>query len=123
MEANNAEYMQLSHAIETWVPKYNLGHGLRELLLWDIRSFVPKLSRPDAQIQVQLQKALEELKELAISRGSLVLDSVVQRRDRLDPRFVLGRGHGVGECELGGREQKAQGQGQEGHGQKGAKIR
>lgn len=36
--------------------------------------------------------SLTELKELARTSGVEVFDSVVQRRDRVDPRFVLGRG-------------------------------
>jgi GTP-binding protein HflX len=36
--------------------------------------------------------SLEELKELAGSCGVVVLDSIVQRRKKLDPRFLLGKG-------------------------------
>src|SRR5262249_1827654 len=38
------------------------------------------------------QESLEELKELARSSGVVVLDSVVQRRQKLDPRSLIGRG-------------------------------
>jgi GTP-binding protein HflX len=38
------------------------------------------------------QESLEELRELARSAGVVVLDSIIQRRQRLDPRFLLGRG-------------------------------
>jgi GTP-binding protein HflX len=38
------------------------------------------------------QESLEELRELARSSGVVVLDSVVQRRQKLDPRSLLGRG-------------------------------
>jgi GTP-binding protein HflX len=38
------------------------------------------------------QESLEELRELARSSGVVVLDSIVQRRPRLDPRSLVGRG-------------------------------
>jgi GTPase len=38
------------------------------------------------------KESLEELRELARSSGVVVLDSVVQRRQKLDPRSLLGRG-------------------------------
>jgi GTP-binding protein HflX len=38
------------------------------------------------------QESLEELRELARSSGVVVLDSIVQRRQKLDPRSLVGRG-------------------------------
>lgn len=38
------------------------------------------------------QESLEELKELARSSGLVVLDSVIQRRPKLDPRSLVGKG-------------------------------
>ena len=38
------------------------------------------------------QESLDELKELARSSGVVVLDSVVQRRPKLDPRSLIGKG-------------------------------
>ncbi|HMG33594.1 MAG TPA: GTPase HflX [Blastocatellia bacterium] len=38
------------------------------------------------------QESLEELRELARSAGVVVLDSIVQRRAKLDPRSLVGRG-------------------------------
>jgi len=38
------------------------------------------------------QESLDELRELARSSGVVVLDSIVQRRQKLDPRSLLGRG-------------------------------
>jgi GTP-binding protein HflX len=38
------------------------------------------------------QESLEELRELARSAGVVVLDSIVQRRQKLDPRSLIGRG-------------------------------
>lgn len=38
------------------------------------------------------QESLEELRELARSSGVVVLDSIVQRRPKLDPRSLVGRG-------------------------------
>ena len=38
------------------------------------------------------QESLDELKELARSSGVVVLDSVVQRRQKLDPRSLIGKG-------------------------------
>jgi GTP-binding protein HflX len=38
------------------------------------------------------QESLAELRELARSSGAVVLDSIVQRRAKLDPRSLLGRG-------------------------------
>lgn len=38
------------------------------------------------------QESLEELRELARSSGVVVLDSFVQRRQKLDPRSLVGRG-------------------------------
>jgi GTP-binding protein HflX len=40
----------------------------------------------------QAQESLEELKELARSSGVVVLDSVIQRRPKLDPRTLIGKG-------------------------------
>ena len=37
-------------------------------------------------------KALDELKELAASCGVSVFDAVMQVREKLDPRYVMGRG-------------------------------
>lgn len=41
---------------------------------------------------VEAQESMEELKELARSGGVTVLDTVIQRRHELDPRYLLGRG-------------------------------
>ena len=38
------------------------------------------------------QESLDELRELARSAGVVVLDSIVQRRQKLDPRSLVGRG-------------------------------
>ena len=38
------------------------------------------------------QESVDELRELAHSAGVVVLDSVVQRRQKLDPRSLVGRG-------------------------------
>jgi GTP-binding protein HflX len=38
------------------------------------------------------EESLEELRELARSAGVVVLDSIVQRRPKLDPRSLVGRG-------------------------------
>jgi GTP-binding protein HflX len=38
------------------------------------------------------QDTLDELAELAASAGVEVLDQVLQRRDRINPRFIMGRG-------------------------------
>jgi GTP-binding protein HflX len=38
------------------------------------------------------QESMEELRELARSAGVVVLDSIVQRRARLDPRSLIGKG-------------------------------
>ncbi len=38
------------------------------------------------------QESMDELRELARSAGVVVLDSIVQRRQKLDPRSVVGRG-------------------------------
>lgn len=40
----------------------------------------------------EAEESMEELKELATSAGVVVLDSVIQRRNAIDPRTVLGRG-------------------------------
>jgi GTPase len=40
----------------------------------------------------EAQESLEELKELARSSDVVVLDSVIQRRQKLDPRSLIGRG-------------------------------
>src|SRR5436305_651224 len=40
----------------------------------------------------EAEESMEELKELATSAGVVVLDSVIQRRQAIDPRTVLGRG-------------------------------
>ena len=39
-----------------------------------------------------VQESLEELRELARSAGVVVLDSIIQRRQKLDPRSLVGRG-------------------------------
>jgi GTP-binding protein HflX len=36
--------------------------------------------------------SMDELRELAVSCGVVVLDTVIQRRKQLDPRFLLGKG-------------------------------
>ncbi len=41
---------------------------------------------------VLAQESLDELKELARSSGVVVLDSIVQRRPKLDPRTLIGKG-------------------------------
>jgi len=38
------------------------------------------------------QESLDELRELARSSGAVVLDAIVQRRPKLDPRSLVGRG-------------------------------
>ena len=38
------------------------------------------------------EESMDELAELAGSAGVLVLERVIQRRDKLNPRFILGRG-------------------------------
>jgi len=40
----------------------------------------------------EAQESIEELWELAQSSGVVVLDSIIQRRPALDPKFLLGRG-------------------------------
>jgi GTP-binding protein HflX len=39
-----------------------------------------------------VQESLDELRELARSAGVVVLDSIIQRRQKLDPRSLVGRG-------------------------------
>ncbi|RMF86657.1 MAG: GTPase HflX [Nitrospinota bacterium] len=38
------------------------------------------------------EDSMAELRELAVGNGVLVLDTIIQRRPSIDPRFVLGRG-------------------------------
>jgi GTP-binding protein HflX len=40
----------------------------------------------------EAQESLEELKELARSSGVVVLDAIIQRRPKLDPRTLIGKG-------------------------------
>ncbi len=42
--------------------------------------------------RIQAEESLAELKELARSAGVTVLDTVIQKRKRIDPRFVMGKG-------------------------------
>ncbi len=42
--------------------------------------------------RLEAQESLEELVELSKSAGIIVLDTVLQRRRKVDPRFILGRG-------------------------------
>ena len=42
--------------------------------------------------KARAQESMDELVELARSAGVVVLDTVVQRRDRINPRLILGRG-------------------------------
>jgi GTPase len=42
--------------------------------------------------QAMAQESLDELKELARSSGVVVLDSILQRRPELDPKYLLGKG-------------------------------
>ncbi len=42
--------------------------------------------------KIQAEESLAELKELTRSAGVTVLDTIVQRRQRIDPRFVMGKG-------------------------------
>ncbi|HFB83281.1 GTPase HflX [Thermosulfuriphilus ammonigenes] len=39
-----------------------------------------------------VEESLSELKELARTAGVVVLDTVIQRRDRMNPKFLMGRG-------------------------------
>jgi len=41
---------------------------------------------------VSAQESVDELRELARSAGVVVLDSIIQRRQKLDPRSLVGRG-------------------------------
>ncbi len=47
-------------------------------------------SRPHATLQAE--ESLRELRELARTAGTEVVDEVIQARDRVDPKFVLGKG-------------------------------
>lgn len=40
----------------------------------------------------QAQESMDELRELAHSCGVVVLDTIIQRRKEIDPKFLLGRG-------------------------------
>ncbi|WP_022853298.1 GTPase HflX [Thermodesulfatator atlanticus] len=40
----------------------------------------------------EAQESLSELKELAESAGVTVLDSIIQRRQKIDPRYLMGKG-------------------------------
>ncbi|MFH7319212.1 GTPase HflX [Desulfurivibrio sp. D14AmB] len=40
----------------------------------------------------QARESMDELAELAASAGVVVLDTVIQRRDKINPRLILGRG-------------------------------
>lgn len=40
----------------------------------------------------QARESMDELVELAASAGVVVLDTVIQRRDKINPRLILGRG-------------------------------
>jgi GTP-binding protein HflX len=51
---------------------------------------VAEKSKPDSLIDAE--DRLRELGELARTAGVAVVDSVLQMRDRIDPRFVVGRG-------------------------------
>ncbi len=42
--------------------------------------------------KAEAQESVAELKELARSAGVTVLDTIIQRRHRIDPRFVMGKG-------------------------------
>jgi GTP-binding protein HflX len=50
------------------------------------------LIRVETNPLAESQASLDELKELAWSCGVEVFDSVIQYREQIDPRFVLGRG-------------------------------
>ena len=45
-----------------------------------------------AQVHLQAEESLRELAELSRSAGVVVMDTVLQLRDRLDPKFVMGKG-------------------------------
>jgi GTPase len=45
-----------------------------------------------AQVLTHAEESLRELSELARSAGVAVMDTVLQLRDRLDPKFVMGKG-------------------------------
>jgi len=42
--------------------------------------------------KAQAEESVAELRELARSAGVTVLDTIIQRRHRIDPRFVMGKG-------------------------------
>ena len=45
-----------------------------------------------AEVHTHAEESLRELAELARSAGVAVMDTVLQLRDRLDPKFVMGKG-------------------------------
>lgn len=50
------------------------------------------LVRVETDLRLDGENSMEELRELAHSSGVEVFDSIIQRRDRIDPKYVLGRG-------------------------------
>ncbi|MFO7495743.1 MAG: GTPase HflX [Desulfobacterales bacterium] len=77
---------QLIHALESELAR-----------AWSARDTTPGVERAmlvsvTSATRQEAQDSLDELKELARSSGIEVLDTVLQQRTRVDPRFLLGRG-------------------------------
>lgn len=68
-------------------------HSAREVKAKDGRAILVHVSdKAKPHPSVQVDESLRELRELARTAGTDVADSIVQVRDRIDPKFVLGRG-------------------------------
>jgi GTP-binding protein HflX len=68
-----------------------LARNRRQTRAQDVRERAILVSVTDNQL-ADVEASLQELKELADSCGVVVLDTIIQRRKKLDPKFLLGKG-------------------------------
>ena len=80
------DFVQLIQSLEE---EFARAQGGREL--GDHRERAILVSATD-ESKSEAEDSITELKELARSDGVIVLDSVIQRRPKPDPRFVMGKG-------------------------------
>ncbi len=58
----------------------------------DERSLIIGLKMPEADLE-QIRHSLDELRLLVSTAGGIVVDSMVIRRDKIDPGYILGKGY------------------------------
>ncbi|MFH2047629.1 MAG: GTPase HflX [Pseudomonadota bacterium] len=79
--------IELIHEIET-----DLGQSKRLAHIAGITSERAILVSVSTESKDKAEESMDELKELALSGGIKVLDTIIQQRSKADPRFLMGHG-------------------------------